>query len=279
MQKWSNMSRSHLCKLIYRSVLFVSAIIYYVTFLILGHDYKDGNILFADIGDIPVFLILMVLIFVSEMVLRLFPTKHEAIGNQKIFKVNYISTPRGKKLKPAKQHWAKTLLVFGVWALLNGVFGTLYFLDIITADVLVLISLAYGVCDLICIMFFCPFQAWMMKNKCCATCRIYNWDYPMMFTPLLFLVAKPGPVLHYILIGVAFIILVIWEFSYIRHPERFTENTNDRLACRNCNEKLCRHNAFFPNKKALQRNAIDKRIFEETAVLDAVDPSLLKTKK
>jgi hypothetical protein len=25
------------------------------------------------------------------------------------------------------------------------------------------------------------------------------------------------------------------------HPERFSENTNDYLQCRNCSEKLCAH--------------------------------------
>ena len=257
-EKWSSMSKSHLCKLIYRSILFVSAIIYYVVFLILGKDYKDGNILFADIGDVPVFLILMVIIFVGEMVLRFFPTKHEAIGNQKIFKINYIPNVTKIDIKPRKQHWAKTLLVFGSWVLLNGVFGVLYFTGVITADILVLISLAYSVCDLICIMFFCPFQAWMMKNKCCTTCRIYNWDYPMMFTPLIFLVARPAPVLHYVLLGASLAVLLVWEIMYIRHPERFTENTNARLSCKNCNEKLCRHNKLFPCKSALIKNVEDR---------------------
>lgn len=255
-QKWSNMSKSHLCKLIYRSALFLSAIIYYVLFLVLGKSYKDGNILFSDIGDIPIFLILMVLIFGGEMVFRFFPTKHESIGNQKLFKVNYIPTQDKITLnvKPRKQGWARTLLVFGAWTLLNTVFGVLYFTGVFTADILVLISLAYSVCDLICIMFFCPFQAWMMKNKCCTTCRIYNWDYPMMFTPLLFLLAKPKPVLHYVLLGAALAVLLIWEISYKKHPERFAENTNDRLACKNCNEKLCRHNKLFPCKSALEKS-------------------------
>lgn len=249
------MSRSHLAKLIYRSVLFIAAIFYYVTFLVLGSDYSDGNILFADFVDIPVVLILMTLIFVGEMIFRFFPTKHEAIGNQKIFKVNYIPT---KSKKPLKQHPARTLLVFGAWAALNIIIGVLYFVNILSADILVLISLAYSICDLICIMFFCPFQKWMMKNKCCATCRIYNWDYAMMFTPFLFLLAKPGPVLHYVMLASALAVLFLWEIAYARHPERFTENTNDRLSCKSCNEKLCRHNKFYPNKDALRRLAEEK---------------------
>ena len=257
-QKWTKTSKMHLTKLIYRSVLFLSALIYYACFLILGADYKSGSILFSPLSDIPVFLILMFLIFGGEMVLRFFPTRHEAIGCQKIFNVNYIPTKEAKTQRPMKMHPSRTLLVFGAWCTLNLAIGALYFFGIITADILVLISLAYSLCDVICIMFFCPFQAWMMKNKCCATCRIYNWDYMMMFTPLLFLVFKPAPVIHYALILSGLAVLLIWEISYARHPERFTENTNDRLSCKNCTEKLCRHNKFYPNKDALRRLAEEK---------------------
>ena len=256
--KWSDMSKAQLCKLIYRSVLLVSAIIYYALFLVFGAQYKDGNILFADITNIPVVLILMVLVFGGEMVFRFFPSKHESIGSGKMFKKNYNPTKNAQEVKPNKMHPARTLLVFGVWALLNIIFGILYFTGVFSADILVLISLAYGVCDIICIMFFCPFHAWMMKNKCCTTCRIYNWDYIMMFTPLLFLVAKPGPILHYILIALALVILIIWEITYKIHPERFTENTNENLTCKNCKEKLCQHHKQFPCKEALLKTAQDK---------------------
>ena len=257
--KWTKTSKSLLFKLIYRAVLFLSALIYYVTFLILGGNYHDGNILFGDIDTIPVFLILMTLVFGIEMIIRFFTTKHEPIGNQKMFKANYIPAKNVERKSPLKQSPKRTLLVFGAWSALNLLFGVLYFLDIFSADILVLISLAYSICDLICIMFFCPFQAWMMKNKCCATCRIYNWDYPMMFTPLIFLIFKPAPILHYVLLTLALAVLLIWEITYIRHPERFCENTNERLQCKNCNERLCKHNKFYPNRQALERLKEEKR--------------------
>ncbi len=268
MKNWSHMSRSHLVKLIYRSALFLAALIYFVVRLLTGAKYGEDNVLFVSFSDgVPVFLIIMTVVFVGEMIFRLFPTKHEAIGNQKVFKVNYIPTTTEVKLKPRKQHPARTLLVFASWSALNLVIGGLHFFSdgkIISDDVMVLICLAYSVCDLICIMFFCPFQAWMMKNKCCTTCRIYNWDYPMMFTPFIFLILKPGPILHYVMLGGALIVWLLWEISYIRHPERFTENTNDRLSCKSCNEKLCKHNKLFPCKKALERNAEDKKLIEKS---------------
>ncbi len=263
MHKWSSMSRTHLIKLIYRGALFLSALVYFIVMLAMGKaSYGSGSILFVSFGDgVPVFLIIMALVFVPEMIMRFFPNGHEAMGNQKLFKTNYIQSQASNK--PLKQHWARTLLVFGAWVILNGIIGTLNIFGIISDDVMVLISLAYSVCDLICIMFFCPFQAWMMKNKCCQTCRIYNWDYPMMFTPFLFLILKPGPVIHYILLALALAVLLLWEITYRRHPERFSELTNERLLCKNCNEKLCKHNRFYPNKSALKKLADVKKAENE----------------
>ena len=190
MRKWSHMSRSHFVKLVYRSALFLSALIYFVVCLSKGYKYGEENVLFVSFDDgVPIFLTIMTLVFVGEMFFRIFPSKHEAIGSQKIFKVNYIPTTNKRILKPRTMHPARTLIVFCVWSALNLLIGGIYIFGngkIISSDVMVLLCLAYSVCDLICIMFFCPFQAWMMKNKCCSTCRIYNWDYPMMFTPFLF---------------------------------------------------------------------------------------------
>ena len=254
------MSRSHLIKLIYRSALLVGALVYYVVCLATKKaEYgAENDALFLGFGDgVPVFLIIMTVVFVPEMIFRFFPNKHEAMGNQKIFKLNYI--PNSKKVKPRKQHPLRTLLVIFSWVALNLVIGGLNHAGIIADDVMVIICLAYSVCDLICIMFFCPFQAWMMKNKCCATCRIYNWDYVMMFTPFFFLLFKPAPILHYVMLGMALAVLIFWEISYLIHPERFTENTNQRLSCKDCTEKLCKHNKLFPSKAALSKLAEDKK--------------------
>jgi hypothetical protein len=121
--------------------------------------------------------------------------------------------------------------------LLNGIIWTLYFTGVIDAGILVLVSLFYSVADKICVLFFCPFQAIFMKNKCCATCRIYNWDFPMMCTPLWLVPGVFSRVLAVMSLG----ILLIWELSLIRHPERFSEKTNEYLRCKNCTEKLCAH--------------------------------------
>ena len=59
----------------------------------------------------------------------------------------------------------------------------------------------------------------------------------MMFTPLFF-VSKTYT-WSLLLLSVA--LLVRWEITFYRHPERFSEQTNAYLKCSNCSEKLCTH--------------------------------------
>ena len=41
--------------------------------------------------------------------------------------------------------------------------------------------------------------------------------------------------------GLGRALMARWEITFYRHPERFSENTNEYLQCRNCTEKLCTH--------------------------------------
>ena len=97
-----------------------------------------------------------------------------------------------------------------------------------------MISIFFYVCDLICVLVWCPFRL-IMKNKCCTTCRIFNWDHLMMFSPLIFC----GGFFSISLVVIAFLAFLIWELSIILYPERFSEMTNVALRCSNCTDKLC----------------------------------------
>ena len=130
-----------------------------------------------------------------------------------------------------------TLLIALIWIVFNGIFGALYMEGVLDDGIMILLCSAYSICDIICILFFCPFQTWFMKNKCCSTCRIYNWDYAMMFTPLFFVRRSYA----WSLLALSVALLVRWEITFYLHPERFSEKTNDYLQCRNCSEKLCAH--------------------------------------
>lgn len=237
----SSISALHYTKLILRSLLFLSVLVFYIL---------DKAHILANFLPLP--LIVWVL-FVIEMILRFFPTKRESMGCQKQFRRNYI--PVSPEAHPVNQSWRTTAWIAAIWLGLNGLIGLCYFIGWFDRGLLLLIAIFFSVCDIICILFFCPFQTWFMKNRCCATCRIYNWDFAMMFTPLVFI-----PSLYtYSLLGCALALLIRWEITYRLHPERFSPATNRCLSCSNCTEKLCSHkkqlqhflrkyrNRFFPS--------------------------------
>lgn len=221
--KLSVISTLHYVKLIFRSLLFISILVFYIL------DKTNHLISFYPLP------IAVWLFFVVEMVLRFFPSRFESMGCQKQFARNY--EPIGEGIKPTNQSGGTTALVAAVWLLLNAVIGVLYFTEIIDVGIVLLISVGFSVCDIICILFFCPFQTWFMKNRCCTTCRIYNWDFAMMFTPLVFIPSW----YTYSLLGCALLLLFRWELTYRLHPERFSTATNACLDCSRCEEKLCSH--------------------------------------
>ena len=235
-RRLSHISAMHYCKLVFRGALFLAAAVVYILDL-----RQADNPLYDDISRWPVLFDIIWVVFVAEMILRFFPSKLESMGCQKQFARNYQPVI-GQDAKPVLQSWKATAAVAAAWLALNGAIGALYFAGIIDKGILMLISLAYSVCDMICILFFCPFQTWFMKNRCCATCRIYNWDFAMMFTPLVFI----PHAYTWSLLGIALALFVEWEYLLRRYPERFSESTNQCLSCATCPEKLCHH------KKQLQ---------------------------
>ncbi len=219
----------HYVKLVMRSILFVAVLV---------ADILNRTEVLTHRGILPAIIWIF---FVVEMFLRFFPSTLESMGCQKQFKRNF--EPIEGVTTPKNQSWKRIALVIAVWLLLNGVIGALYLTGILDRGILILIAIGYSVCDIICILFFCPFQTWFMKNRCCATCRIYNWDFAMMFTPLVFIPSW----YTYSLLGCALALLARWEITYRQHPERFSTETNKCLDCSQCKEKLCSH------KKQLQR--------------------------
>ncbi len=231
----SNTCMLHYTKLVYRSCLLLIAVALYVF-----QRVRTGSGLLAEMTRGRAVMTAIWLVFVVEMILRFFPASIESMGCQKQFAKNYIPEEGGQL--PEKRN-RSALAVAVAWVGLNAVIGGLYFAAVLDEMLLIVISLAYSVCDMICILFFCPFQTWFMKNKCCGSCRIYNWDYAMMFTPLIFIKS----VFTWTLCAMALVLLIRWELTFYRHPERFYESTNQSLKCATCHEKLCQH------KKQLRR--------------------------
>ena len=182
------------------------------------------------------------LLLMGSMIFRFFPSRLESLGCQKEF---------GRRLHPTGQTPSKAeirkancgaLWVLLSWIALNAPFLFAHWKGWLGDRFLVCMAAFYGVCDIICILFFCPFQSWMMHNRCCTTCRIYNWDYLMMCTPLMGIAS--WFTLAACVLAVA--LFLRWEITYYTRPERFFESGNESLRCSQCQEHLCRY------KRALQ---------------------------
>ena len=129
----------------------------------------------------------------------------------------------------------KAWKVMLIWLCFNAIFGCLYVFDIIDETDLLMLTVFYFLCDYICILIFCPFQTFIMKNKCCVNCRIYDWGHFMMFTPMLFI----RDFFSWSLFFTSCIVLIKWEIIYAKHPERFFAGSNKKLQCTYCKDKTC----------------------------------------
>ena len=217
-------------RLFLRSLVFITVLTTYVV----GKIHKSDG-LFQGLEKRASFWIVLWVVLLVEMLIRFFPSRFHQIGSQKHMKKNYLPKPNNDQ-KP-KRKYRGVVAVAAAWIIANAAFGILYITGVIDAGILVLLSLAYSVCDMICVLFFCPIRTIFMHNRCCTDCRIYNWDYAMMFTPFIFL-----PHLYtWTLLGTSLVLLAVWEISAICHPERFDEGCNASLGCQSCTDKPCRH--------------------------------------
>ena len=217
----------HYFRLVYRSAILIALVILYII-----HRFAGGEDIEQYIESRPLIISVIWIVFTVEMIMRFFPSKLESPGCQKQFARNYIRT--GKTQIDIQDNHG-VMLVALIWIIFNGLFGALHMMGILDNGIMLILCCAYSVCDIICIMFFCPFQSWFLKNKCCCTCRIYNWDYAMMFTPLFFV----RETYTWSLLALSVALLLRWEITFYLYPERFSEATNGYLGCANCSEKLC----------------------------------------
>ncbi len=185
------------------------------------------------------FLHLLWGIWMVDMLEQLLPiNKKIPLGSQKLFKDRF--RPIREKINPKalKQYIQTTtraaFWVLLLWAVLIGCIAVLYWQGILSRTAVFMISVVFYVCDLICVLIWCPFRL-IMKNRCCTTCRIFNWDHMMMFTPMLLV----DSFFSWSLLGVAAAVWLVWEGCVLLFPERFWEQTNAALQCAQCTDKLC----------------------------------------
>ena len=178
-------------------------------------------------------------IWVLDMLLQLIPVRHRVpLGSQKLFKLRF--KPIRDKISPKalKQHIVTATRaayrVMILWTALIGLIGCLKYAGLLNNTWLFVISAAFYVCDLICVLIWCPFRL-IMKNRCCTTCRIFNWDHLMMFSPMIFI----HSFYSLSLFTMALAVFLVWEACILLYPERFWEQTNEALRCSQCTDKLC----------------------------------------
>lgn len=179
-------------------------------------------------------------IFMLSMIVQMLPeTKRITMGAKKNFERNFHQVEGHDRLELfnyVQRNNFSAAIVLLVWLGFNGIFGALFVLNIIHVKELVLLSCFYYVSDLICVVIWCPFQSFIMKNRCCVNCRIFNWGYFMMFTPMLFI----RNVLTWSLFFMSLLLVIRWEMTLIKYPERFWEGSNEILKCENCQDKICK---------------------------------------
>jgi len=179
------------------------------------------------------------IIWVIDMILQIIPIKNEVpLGSQKLFANRFRPIREKINHDALKKYIVDTTKaaykVLVLWCLLILLIGILYFAGVIGKTGLFMISVLFYVCDLICVLVWCPFRL-MMKTRCCTTCRIFNWDHLMMFSPLVF----AGGFFALSLVVIAVLAWGVWELCILMYPERFWEHSNVALKCSECTDKLC----------------------------------------
>lgn len=176
--------------------------------------------------------------FMIMMLRHIFPNKTLSMALRKNEEENYIEVEGYSQLELAKfvqDQNIKAWKVMLLWLSFNAIWGVLYLIGILDVADLLMLTVFYFLCDYICILFFCPFQKVIMKNKCCVNCRIYDWGHFMMFTPMLFI----QNFFSWSLFFTAVVVLIRWEISYAKNPQRFFSGSNKTLQCANCKDRTC----------------------------------------
>lgn len=178
-------------------------------------------------------------VWVADMVLQIVPIRNKVpLGSQKLFANRFKPIRDAIHYEALKRYIESTTKaaykVFLIWCVLILVIGALYSAGCFPREVLFMISVFFYVCDLICVLVWCPFRL-IMKNRCCTTCRIFNWDHLMMFSPLLFM----GGFFATSLVVLSAVAWLVWELCVMMYPERFWDHSNAALQCSQCTDKLC----------------------------------------
>ena len=230
----SETRKKYFVRLIFRSAVLVASIIGYI---LVPEKFSvlEGMNFFREFSVLH----LLWLIWVVDMVQQIVPIKNKLpLGSMKLFSSRFRPIREKINYEALREYIVTTTKaayrVFLLWCVLLAVIGALYFSGILSRTMVLLISVAFYVCDLICVLIWCPFRL-MMKTRCCTTCRIFNWDHLMMLSPLFFIGGFYGLSLAFLSAAA----WLVWELCVMMYPERFWDKSNLALKCSECTDKLC----------------------------------------
>ena len=142
----------------FRLVIRILILIASILLLIFKPETYDIIIGFNFFKKFSIFHLLW-LIWVVDMILQIVPIKNKLpLGSQKLF-ANRFKPIRDKINKESLKKYIKSTTksaykVFILWLMVVILIGTLYLIDIIDYKLVLLISIAFYVCDLICVLIW-----------------------------------------------------------------------------------------------------------------------------
>lgn len=229
----TKMLNRYLFNFILRLAIFISVLVFYIVDKPLMYKLMQQPIW---IGITPIHVLW--LYFMIIMIMHIFPTEKLTMALRKAEKEKYVKQENYSEtelLKFVQKQNVRAWVVMLVWLFFNAIFGALHLAGVMDNADLLMLTVFYFLCDYICIIFYCPFQSFIMKNRCCVNCRIYDWGHFMMFTPMLFI----RHFFSWSLFFTSCVVLIKWEIIYAKHPERFWHGSNKNLQCANCKDKIC----------------------------------------
>lgn len=230
----SKIRREYVVRLVARCIIFVLCLLMYIYRPDMLDILKRGNF-FRSLSPLH----LLWVIWIIDMIYQLVPVKNNIpLGSQKLFRQRFKPIRDKVNYQALREYVINTTQaaykVMIIWAAFIILLGILHYVGLLKDEHLFLVSVGFYVCDLICVLIWCPFRL-ILKNRCCTTCRIFNWDHLMMFTPMLFI----RGFYSYTLLLLAIAVWLLWELCVMMYPERFWEHSNAALRCSQCTDKLC----------------------------------------
>jgi hypothetical protein len=172
---------------------------------------------------------------------RFVPQLNKKVSTGKIFEKNYVKVGKPAPSKQVKLIAYTRKLDRGAvksalyWTLVIVAMGLVYRLGLLNKAGLFVMVIFFIFMDQFCVTVWCPFK-WLIRNKCCKTCRINNWGYFMALSPLIWLPSF----WTYSVLFLSAAVIGQWEMLFRKHPERFYEGYNAILVCKNCTTKCSR---------------------------------------